>query len=396
MNGEASVLDDASRVSLLEELIKLDLEYRWRKSASGSAVWHVRDYVQRFAELRVAGWNPTRLLCEEFRARWQWGDRPSRQSFAREYPQVETSITPLLFKIEQSLHGQIANPPSLYRTGSFVPRPEDARPTDSSEGPPVNSGSARSAIPGYEIKGELGRGGMGIVYKAWDPRLKRLVALKIIISGAHAGDEEMSRFKKEAQAVAKLKHPNVVQIYNLGEHENRPYFALEYVSGGSLSRYLRGSPQPPKIAAEFVATLSRAMAVAHKEGIVHRDLKPANVLLDIDQSGKDSVSRVFTGPQLAGCRPKIADFGLAKQLDDDSGQTRTGAIVGTPSYMAPEQAEGRTKDVGPACDIYALGAILYEMLVGRPPFQGDVGRDAGPGAGAGTGVPASPTTRRAA
>ncbi|HEX3150825.1 MAG TPA: protein kinase [Gemmataceae bacterium] len=274
-----------------------------------------------------------------------------------------------MFKIEQSLHSQIENPPSLFRTGSFVPRQDDVKSTDLSGAEQANLNAAQSTIQGYEIKGELGRGGMGIVYKAWDQRLKRMVALKIIISGALAGENEMARFRKEAQAVAQLKHPNIVQVFGLGEHDNRPYYVLEYIRGGSLSRYLRGTSQPPKLAAEFVATLSRAMAVAHQAGIVHRDLKPANILLDIDQSDELRPDKP-TGAQLARLRPKIADFGLAKQIGDDGGQTQSGAVVGTPNYMAPEQAEGRTKDVGPASDIYALGAILYEMLVGRPPFQG--------------------------
>jgi tetratricopeptide (TPR) repeat protein/predicted Ser/Thr protein kinase len=216
----------------------------------------------------------------------------------------------------------------------------------------------RASVPGYEILGELGRGGMGVVYKARQKGLNRLVALKMILSGGHASSGDLARFRLEAEAVAKLKHPNIVQIYEIGEHFGQPYFSLEFVDGGSLDKKLAGTPQPAAQAAGWVETMARAMHEAHKEGIIHRDLKPANVLL--------------TGDGV----PKIMDFGLAKRIDEgDSGQTRTGAIMGTPSYMAPEQAEGRIKELGPATDIYSLGAILYDLITGRPPFRGETVMD---------------------
>jgi tetratricopeptide (TPR) repeat protein len=207
-------------------------------------------------------------------------------------------------------------------------------------------------IPGYEILGELGRGGMGVVYQAWQRGLKRLVALKMLLTGPYAGPEQLARFRAEAEAVARLQHPSIVQIYEIGEVEGRPYFVLEYVEGGSLDRKLSGNPVPPKQAARQVQALADGVAAAHQAGVIHRDLKPANVLV-----GK-------------GEALKVADFGLAKQVGAAPGQTKTGDVMGTPSYMAPEQAAGNPKDVGPACDIYALGAILYEMLTGRPPFKG--------------------------
>jgi hypothetical protein len=205
------------------------------------------------------------------------------------------------------------------------------------------------AVPGYEVLGELGRGGMGVVYQARHLQLNRLVALKMILAGSHAGPEELARFRTEAEAVARLQHPNIVQIYEVGEHEGRPYFSLEFCPGGSLDKELAGTPLQPREAAALAERLTRAVAAAHKKGIVHRDLKPANVLL-----AENGV-------------PKITDFGLAKRLDG-AGQTASGAILGTPSYMAPEQAEGK-RAVGPAADVYALGAILYELLTGRPPFR---------------------------
>ena len=193
---------------------------------------------------------------------------------------------------------------------------------------------------------------MGVVYRARQVRLNRAVALKMILAGEHAGAEAAARFLAEAEAVAKLQHPNIVQIFHIDEHDGFPYFEMEYVGGGSLADRLDGTPRPPREAARLVETLAGAMAEAHRQGVVHRDLKPANILLTPDGV------------------PKVADFGLAKLLDVESGLTRTDSVLGSPSYMAPEQAEGKTKDVGPAADIYALGAILYELLTGRPPFRG--------------------------
>ncbi len=208
------------------------------------------------------------------------------------------------------------------------------------------------AVAGYEVLGVLGRGGMGVVYKARQKGLKRTVALKMILAGSHAGDADLARFRSEAEAVARLQHGNIVQVYEVGEEDGKPYFSLEFVDGGSLDRKAAGTPQPPREAAGLVATLAEAMACAHRHGVVHRDLKPANVLLTSEGV------------------PKITDFGLAKRLDDESGATQSGTVLGTPSYMAPEQAAGQTREVGPAADVYALGAILYELLTGRPPFRG--------------------------
>jgi WD40 repeat protein len=208
-------------------------------------------------------------------------------------------------------------------------------------------------LPGYEILRELGRGGMGVVYKARQIRLNRTVALKMILAGAYAGPEQLARFRREAEAVAHLQHPHIVQIYEISAEDANPYFALELIDGGSLAQKLDGMPQPSREAATLVEMLARAVHAAHQRGIVHRDLKPANILL--------------TGDGV----PKIADFGIAKRLDTGLGPTRSGDIIGTPSYMAPEQAAGKVKEVGPATDVYALGAILYEMLVGRPPFRAE-------------------------
>jgi WD40 repeat protein/tRNA A-37 threonylcarbamoyl transferase component Bud32/tetratricopeptide (TPR) repeat protein len=192
---------------------------------------------------------------------------------------------------------------------------------------------------------------MGVVYKARHLRLGRLVALKMVLAGEHAGPEQLARFLAEARAAAGLQHPNIVQVHEVGEHQGRPFFSLELVDGGSLMEKAAGTPLPARQAAELAEALARAMHFAHERGVVHRDLKPANVLLT------------------AAGVPKIADFGLAKRLGEDAGQTRMGQVLGTPSYMAPEQAAGEVHRVGPAADVYALGAILYELLTGRPPFR---------------------------
>jgi WD40 repeat protein/predicted Ser/Thr protein kinase len=217
----------------------------------------------------------------------------------------------------------------------------------------VDSGGAGlDVVPGYEVLEELGRGGMGVVYRARQVSLKRIVALKTILAERHASADQRSRFQVEAEAVARLTHPNIVQVYEIGEYDGRPYFSMEYVEGTSLSQHLAGSLLVPRQAAALLAGVAEAIHFAHQHHIVHRDLKPANVLLAEDGT------------------PKITDFGLAKQLQSDPGLTQSGAIVGTPSYMAPEQAAGRGKEIGPAADVYSLGAILYECLTGRPPFRG--------------------------
>jgi serine/threonine-protein kinase len=215
------------------------------------------------------------------------------------------------------------------------------------------AGTVLPRIPGYEVEAVLGRGGMGVVFKARHLKLKRVVALKMLLAGAYAGPEELARFRREAEAVAALHHPNIVQVHDAGEIAGRPYFTMECVEGGTLSRSLADKPQPPRRAAELVATLASAVRFAHQSGFIHRDLKPANVLLTSDGV------------------PKITDFGLVRSIASGPEVTRTGDFLGTPCYMAPEQAAGRASAVGPAADIYALGAVLFEMLTGRPPFDGE-------------------------
>jgi serine/threonine-protein kinase len=208
-------------------------------------------------------------------------------------------------------------------------------------------------VAGYDVQGVLGSGGVGIVYRAWHRRLNRPVALKMLLAGPYAQPQELERFLREAEAVASLRHPNVVQVHDVGDAGGRPYFTMELVEGGSLGAKIAGVPQAVSWAAAVVRTLAEAVQAAHQSGIVHRDLKPGNVLLTTDGV------------------PKVTDFGLARRLEGGGGLTLTGLPLGTPSYMAPEQARGDKGAIGPATDVYALGAILYECLTGRPPFRGE-------------------------
>src|SRR5262245_61931219 len=231
-------------------------------------------------------------------------------------------------------------------------------------------------VPGYEILEELGRGGMGVVYKARHLALGRVVALKMVLAGAHVGEKQRRRFRAEAESAARLSHPHIVQIYEVGEQDDCPYLSLEYVEGGNLHDVLSQSRPAPAESAALVEQLARAADYAHRRGVVHRDLKPANILLsrieDRESRIEDQHPPIDPQASILDPRvsiPKITDFGIAKRLDAE-GQTLTGDIVGTPSYMAPEQAAGRSAAIGPATDVYSLGAILYEMLAGTPPFEG--------------------------
>src|SRR5262249_54497002 len=264
-------------------------------------------------------------------------------------PQSRAGELDATIDLPSSAPGSSETPPPLPWTAmaSTIMDSLPRTPTDSSAGP-----ASAPHVEGYVIQKELGRGGMGVVYKARQIRLNRTVALKMVLAGAHAGPDLLARFFTEAEAVAGLQHPNIVQIYEVGEQAGLPYFSLEYADGGSLSERIGGKPQPVEEAAGKVELLARAMAFAHERGIIHRDLKPANVLLTAD------------------ALPKITDFGLAKRLESDSSQTKSGTLMGTPNYMAPEQARGEVHEIGPLADVYALGVILYEMLVGRTPFLG--------------------------
>ncbi len=255
-----------------------------------------------------------------------------------------------LAKVESATEaGDRSPPPQVIAETRALPTAAGGGQADSS----AEKLGERPMVPGYEILEEVGRGGMGIVYKARQKALDRIVALKMILPAGAAGADQQGRFLQEAKVMALLQHPNVIQIHEAGSCEGRPFLAMEYVGGGSLAAKLAGRPMSPRKAAETVAVLADAVQRAHQQGVIHRDLKPGNILLTMD--GK----------------PKIGDFGLAKWFAVPSNAAETTQIMGTPSYMAPEQAFGPRAALGPAVDVYALGAILYELLTGRPPFMSD-------------------------
>ncbi|QEH33202.1 Serine/threonine-protein kinase PknB [Aquisphaera giovannonii] len=283
------------------------------------------------------------LLASELEARLIGGERPAPADYLDRFPGHSAAISAAFDAV--GVPDTLADPTMRADPGpgkSFH-RVERAGPLRSTAG-----------VPGYEILGELGRGGMGVVYKARDLRLNRVVALKTL-PAADASPEAISRLLAEAEAIARLEHPQIVRVHGVGDHEGHPYFEMEYVDGGSLADRLDGRPRPPRDSAALVKALARAVHEAHRLGVVHRDIKPANVLLSADGT------------------PKLTDFGLAKLLDDSGARapiTRSGALLGTPGYMAPEQAEGRASRVGPGADVHALGALLYELMTGRRPFPG--------------------------
>jgi WD40 repeat protein/tRNA A-37 threonylcarbamoyl transferase component Bud32 len=306
------------------------------------------------------------LLALELLYRVRCDERPTPEDYRHRFPSYTGLVEAVFREVAPALGPPLAIPGPAV-TGQPAPAPGtgcDAHQTGpdmaggrpGGDSLPAGAATSQPAVPGYEVLGELGRGGMGVVYKARQFRPNRTVALKMIRAGATAGQAELERFLAEAEAVAHLQHPHIVQLFEFGRHEGLPYFTLEYIGGGSLAQKLRGTPLPPAEAARLVEQLARAAHYAHQQGIVHRDLKPGNVLLTEEGTAK------------------VTDFGLAKRVEVDARLTATGEVLGTPSYMAPEQAQGK-KEVGPAADVYALGAVLYECLTGRPPFQGPTALD---------------------
>jgi predicted Ser/Thr protein kinase len=325
--------------------LRADQRLRWEQ---GERI-PVEAYLDAYPALKANPASVLELIYHEVQLRRQRQEQPSVEEFVQRFPHHADSLRHH-FALNQEV-GPVGAPPAPSGTPT-VPPSQGATLTVA-----VNTGPGMPVVAGYQILSVLGQGGMGVVYQAEQTGLKRLVALKMILAGSHARPEERARFRTEAEAVARLQHPNIAQIYEVNESEGRPYLSLEFVDGGSLAQRIRSAPPTPQEAAGLVETLARAVQHAHERRIIHRDLKPANVLVT------------------AAGVPKIVDFGLAKQLDGDGQHTTSGAIIGTPSYMAPEQASGKKKGVGPAADIYALGAILFELVTGRPPFRGETPLD---------------------
>jgi eukaryotic-like serine/threonine-protein kinase len=309
----------------------------------------VEALLERFPDLRRSKEAVLDLINHEIVLRTEFEAPPTKEEYFERFPDWRADLE-LLFQVHQAIEGSgdatLRDPPGT--------------------GPPP---ARRPELPHFTILGILGEGGMGIVYKAIDHRLKRTVALKMIRAGSGSADRQ--RFQSEAEAVARLDHPHIVQIFEVGDFEGQPYFALEFMDGGSLTQLLNGQPQPAPLAAQLVETLAHAVHYAHSQGIIHRDLKPGNILLQratLPAAGtKPTGLFVMDGGVFL---PKIADFGLAKRVQPDGHATQTQAIIGSPSYMAPEQAGDFTKKIGAPADVYALGAILYETITGHPPFRG--------------------------
>jgi serine/threonine-protein kinase len=275
------------------------------------------------------------LLLDEL-----YDERLTPEEACRDHPELLDEVRKQwqrMSALQAKLEARFPSPGTLAEEGSATQRPVPNLPQ----------------IPGYDVQCVLGHGGMGVVYKARHVKLDRTVAIKMLLTGMHAGPQELARFLAEAKAVASLRYPNIVQVYDVGDLKGRPYFTMEFLEGGNLAQKLAGQPQPARKASEITVALAEAMQIAHRNGIIHRDLKPANILLTAEGT------------------PKIADFGLARRFDSDEHLTVTGARIGTLSYMAPEQALGKPGLLGPAVDIYSLGAVLYELLTGRPPFRAE-------------------------
>jgi tetratricopeptide (TPR) repeat protein len=296
----------------------------------------VEEILAAFPSLRRHADEILDLIDREIREREARGEQPALAEYCQRFPELAGLLSALFQVHEMDAKTLTTGPGEERRSWRPLSEPEPEVPT----------------CPGHQILGEIGRGGMGVVYKARHLALNRLVALKMIRHGAGASGEERDRFRLEAEAAARLTHPHIVRIYEVGEHQGQPFFSMEWIEGQSLASKLAGTPLTAPTAAGIVQSLARAVHAAHQAGIVHRDLKPGNVLLD------------------AAGVPRVVDFGLAKRIDVE-GMTGSGAVLGTPSYMPPEQAAGKSKEVGPTADTYALGAILYECLTGRPPFKGE-------------------------
>jgi tetratricopeptide (TPR) repeat protein/tRNA A-37 threonylcarbamoyl transferase component Bud32 len=364
--NEGTVDFDPARMA---EAIRREFEAAWQEALSGGAPPRIDVYLAQAPEaVRPALQDDLRRIEDDYRPRRVLSGGPNTECIP-----ADPSAQPATLEFGPAGASATDAGQRRVRPGGqdteHIPADSSAQPATLEFGPagasatdagdfslapddPDAAPAEGPVVAGYEILEELGRGGMGVVYLARQLKLHRPAALKMVLAGAHAGAHQLARFYTEAEAVARLQHPHIVQIYEIGESDGLPFLSLEYVSGGSLARKIGGKPQPPRDAAEVVEQLAEAMAAAHAAGIIHRDLKPANVLLTRDG------------------QPKITDFGLAKRLEDDSSQTKSGTLMGTPSYMSPEQANGQVPLIGPLSDLYALGAILYELLTGRPPFVG--------------------------
>jgi serine/threonine-protein kinase len=289
--------------------------------------------------------------CLRFEAAWQAGQRPRIEEYLGQTQEPTRSVLLAeLLRLDLEYRRRNGEAPAEQE---YAWRLEGEPAEVVRQAFAASPGSVLPQVPGYKVLEEIGRGGMGVVYKAWQVKASRFVALKMVLAGEMASPGEKDRFTTEARAAAGLNHPNVVTIYEVGDHAGRQYFTMELVGGGSLAEQVARGPLASRRAAEVVLAVARAVHYAHQQKVIHRDLKPANILLD--EAGV----------------PYVTDFGLAKRLDAEATRTRTGTVIGTPGYLAPEQAAARGDEPTPATDVYGLGAVLYALLTGRPPFQAE-------------------------
>ncbi|RMG40339.1 MAG: serine/threonine protein kinase, partial [Planctomycetota bacterium] len=407
---------EVSQRSLAEvcEVVAVDLVQRWERAASSAdgaperpeagapGAFPARPLLEHYlrawpALAGAAAESLCRCLCVEYAVRLRCGDRPTPEEYRERFPELWPVLKGLLEVAEEEDGGTRSGeiPTILFHRGvaratkdaaaSFLPvsgtasgspdrdrsslkghsagRPDAESvtpdqptvtirpsPDDTVNGPPVERSEAK-LFGEYQLLEEISRGGMGVVYRARQVQADRVVALKMIRSGNLADTEEIERFRVEARAAARLDHPGIVPVFDVGEIAGQHYFTMGYVDGPTLKAFVREGPLPPRRAAEITRKIADAVAYAHAQGVIHRDLKPSNVLMDADGN------------------PRITDFGLAKQVESDSNLTASGAVMGTPAYMPPEQAAGQVERIGPHSDVYAIGAILYELITGRPPFS---------------------------
>ncbi len=343
-------LDLARRIDLLCRRFEAD----WRKGYEAA----VQSYLDEVPEQgRAALQTELEALLRDLRAAETagpdvdggGGSQPATVAEAPTIPPRGPGVVPGPGGATTSVHDEATRPPHEDATVDLTPAPSTASAT--------RTPAHIRYFGDYEILRELARGGMGVVFQARQLSLNRPVALKMILAGQLADDREVRRFYTEAEAAGNLDHPGIVPIFEVGQHEGQHFFSMGFVEGQSLSQRLAQGPLPPREAAEIIRRVSEAIEYAHRRGVIHRDLKPANILLDLQGN------------------PRVTDFGLAKKVQGDSGLTGSGQIMGTPSYMPPEQAGGNRGDVGPASDVYALGATLYALLTGRPPFQAATAMD---------------------